>query len=147
MKLSEHFTLEEMIFSDTALRHGIDNTPNQEQIIKLTYLASKMEEVRVLTGALHINSGYRCLALNRALKSKDTSQHLKCEADDARSLVGLTALQLCMMVSTSTIRFDQLIYEFESWMHISFVNEADGRKPRHSIITINHRGIFPGIVV
>ena len=142
MNLSEHFTLQEFTASDTAARMGFDNTPSAAQIAKLTYLASRLEEVRALVGPLHVNSGYRCLKLNRAIGSKDTSQHLKCEAADLTSLHGNNAYHLCDAVAGSGIGFDQLIFEFGSWMHISFV---ENKQPRGSVLTINKHGTFTGL--
>jgi zinc D-Ala-D-Ala carboxypeptidase len=129
--------------TDTAARLAIDNTPNGDQVVQLLELATQLERVRAWTGPLHVNSGYRCIALNRALKSDDTSQHVRCEAADLTSLEGLTPRQLCERVIRSKIEFDQLIYEYERWMHISF---ARGRAPRGHVITINRDGTFPGLV-
>ena len=141
MNLSEHFTLEEFTFSDTATRLGIDNTPDDDQVQKLTYLASCLEVVRDLIGPMHINSGYRCEELNAAVGSKPTSQHLKCEAADCRSLAGLSPIEMCRRVVDSDIQFDQIIFEFGSWMHISFTDN-----PRRSILTIDKRGTQRGLV-
>lgn len=134
MNLSEHFTLEEFTFSETAVRRGIVNEPSDSEFEKLRWLATQFEDVRAIVGALHCNSVFRCLELNRALGSSDNSQHVKCEAGDLRSLAGLTPRKLCQLVIDSTLRFDQIIYEYESWMHISFTQD---RLPRRSILTIN----------
>ena len=138
--LTDHFTLDEMTFSDTAIRLGIDNTAPPDIIEKLRYLAVNLENVRDITGALHINSGYRCPELNESVGSKPTSQHLKGEAADCRSLTGLSPLQLCRMVAASKIPFDQIIYEFKSWMHISFV--APPHTPRRALLTIDNTGQY-----
>jgi zinc D-Ala-D-Ala carboxypeptidase len=73
--VTPHFTLEELIFSNTAVRLDIDNTPDEEALKNLQILAEGLEHVRTkLNGnAIRISSGYRCLPLNRALRSKDTS--------------------------------------------------------------------------
>lgn len=142
MNLSPHFTLHELTQSDTADRMGIRNTPNDAQVLKLTYLASQLERVREITGPLQVTSGYRCLELNSAIGSKPTSQHVLCEAADVKSLAGLSALQLCEAVVASGIEFDQVIHEFDSWMHISFVQH---RAPRGSILTINRSGTVTGL--
>lgn len=141
-QLSQHFTLEELIASDTAARLGLDNTPDEDQVKKLEFLASQLELVREVTGALHVNSGYRSPAVNTAVGSKDTSQHCKCEAADLKSLAGHTPLELCRMVRDSTLQFDQLIYEFDAWMHLSFVI---GKTPRRSVLTIDKAGTRAGI--
>lgn len=141
MQLTQHFSLDEFTASETAARRGIDNTPNAEQIEKLRYLAQRLEEVRDLVGALHVNSGYRCPKLNAAIGSKPSSQHIKCEAADLISLNWLTPIQLCRAIETSGVAFDQMIYEFDSWMHISFVEE----NPRWNVLTINKSGTKAGL--
>ena len=58
VNLSNSFTLEQLIFSETAIRKGLDNTPNDEQIANLTELAQALERVQQLLGPLHITSAY-----------------------------------------------------------------------------------------
>ena len=142
MNLSTHFSLDEFTKSDTAKRLGIDNTPNAAEIEKLRWLAGQLESVRAQLGLLHVNSAYRCLALNRALKSKDNSQHLQCEAADLSSLVGLSPMEMCTRIARSEIKYDQVILEFDSWMHISF---AFDRAPRAQILTIDRLGARAGL--
>jgi len=78
MRLSPHFSLEELTHSDTAVRLGIDNTPTVEVIDNLTYLAGELEHVRDILGTpMLISSGFRCYALNDHLGSKRTSSHTK----------------------------------------------------------------------
>ena len=84
-QLSPHFTLEELTFSETASRLGIDNTPSDELIEHAKqYLVPGLERVRVfLDQPIHVNSGYRSVELNAAVPgSSNTSQHTKFEAGD-----------------------------------------------------------------
>lgn len=141
-QLSLHFSLDELTRSDTAARLGIENTPTPAQVEALTWLASQIERVRRLTGPLRVNSGYRSPGLNAVVGSKPTSQHVKCEAADLSSMAGLTALEMCRLVEASGIPFDQVIWEFGSWMHISFVR---GRRPRADVLTIDRHGAFSGL--
>ena len=68
MQLSEHFSLEEMLFSSTAVRLGIENEPTLAIVADLKVLAQSLEGVRELLGEpMHIDSGYRCLALNKEI--------------------------------------------------------------------------------
>jgi zinc D-Ala-D-Ala carboxypeptidase len=140
MRLSPHFSLKELTASDTAARLGIDNTPSEAQIVLLGKLAARLEDVRAITGPLQVTSGYRCLALNRAIGSKDTSQHVKCQAADVKSLAGLSARDLARKVADSDIKFDQCILEFNSWLHISFTDF-----PRRQVLTIDRAGTRQGI--
>ena len=60
MRLSKNFTLQELIYSSTALRLGIDNSPTKEGVLKLTLLAtSLLQPLRERLGALRVTSGYR----------------------------------------------------------------------------------------
>ena len=83
-KLSENFTYEELTRSDTAVRLGVENTPNQSEIENLKRLAALLQEVKKAVNgkAVMINSAYRSKPVNDAVGSKDTSQHrLGCAAD------------------------------------------------------------------
>lgn len=120
--LTEHFSLKELTYSDKALELGIDNTAPHD-IIKVGYkTALELEKLRTLLGKpMKINSWYRCLKLNRALGSKDSSQHPKGEAVDFVCTGFGTPLEICKEVlrHKDKIPFDQLILE-HSWVHISF---------------------------
>lgn len=97
-----------------------------------------MELVRALLGnPISINSGYRSAALNKSIKgSSKTSQHMVGEAIDFTCRGFGTPKQVVEKIKNSNIEFDQLIYEFSSWVHISFTN----KKPRKQILTIDHSG-------
>lgn len=129
MSLSEHFTLEEMTFSQTAVRKGIDNTPDAIVIRNLTNLCEYiLEPIRKGLGKpIHISSGYRCEALNRAIGGAKTSQHIEGGAADI-SVQGMTTQELYDWIKHSGIIFDQLINEFPNsgsgWVHISYAVNA-----------------------
>ncbi len=138
MQLSKHFSLEELTFSQTAVRNKIDNVPTGADLAALTNTAQQMELVRILlNNPISINSGYRSAALNKAIKgSSKTSQHMIGEAVDFTCRGFGTPKQVVEKIKNSNIEFDQLIYEFESWVHISFTS----KKPRKQILTIDHSG-------
>ena len=83
MNLSEHFTLEELCYSDTAIRNGIDNLAPVDLHDNLSRLCVLLEQVRKLVRQpIHINSGYRSMPLNQLVKGQTMSQHLiGCAAD------------------------------------------------------------------
>ena len=88
MKLSANFSLSVMLKSSTAVRLGIDNYPSDHEVENLVALAQDvLQPIRDHFGSMKINSGYRCLELNRALRSKDTSQHRMGEAADIEKIV------------------------------------------------------------
>ena len=140
MRLSEHFTLEEMTRSQLAVRHGIDNTPNDMQLENLKTLAKGMELVRTKLDSLPIiiSSGFRCEDLNDLLGSKRTSAHiagLACDFTcDRYSHVG----RVFEVLAESSIPYQQLIYEYSSWIHISF--PVEGEEPRRQTLVIDREG-------
>jgi hypothetical protein len=122
MNLSEHFTLDEATHSDTAIRMGIDNQPSTLQLENMKVAASKLEQLRAITGPLRINSWLRLPAVNVAVGGSKVSSHMDGWAIDVSS-TKMTPYQLCQEVKKAGIKFDQMIHEFGSWMHISFAPE------------------------
>jgi len=138
-RLTPHFTLEEFTFSQTAARKGIDNTPHEGILDNLCILANGMEDVRNLLNApIHVSSGYRCPELNDLLGSKRTSQHTQGLACDFTSNAYGSPQIIFADIIASDIRYDQLILEFDRWIHISFVE--DGGTPRKQALIINGEG-------
>jgi len=143
MQLSENFTLGEFLRSETAARLGIDNTPSDEIINALRRNAANMEGVRNVLGVpIHVSSGYRCLELNRALKSKDTSAHVHGRATDFEAPGFGSPRAVCRQIEASPIPFDQLIHEFGRWVHIGWA--APGEMPRRQTLTIDEHGTRNG---
>jgi len=138
-RLTPHFTLEEFTFSQTATRKGIDNTPHEGILDNLCILANGMENVRSLLNApIYVSSGYRCPELNDLLGSKRTSKHTQGLACDFTSNAYGSPQIIFADIITSDIPFDQLILEFDRWIHISFVE--DGGTPRKQALIINGEG-------
>lgn len=124
--LSEHFTVEELIYSDTGVAKGIDNTPTEEALANLKWLCSKiLEPLRHKLGKpIHINSGYRGEELNKEIGGVKPSQHCLGEASDI-SVSGMSAQELFdFIINETDLPFDQIILEFPdseiSWVHISY---------------------------
>lgn len=144
MNLSEHFTLEEFIASDTTARNSIDNTPSQIVRSELFRTAALMEQVRtLLCKPIQITSGYRCSALNKLVGSKPTSKHVQGLACDFKSSFG-DPLQVCRQILESDIIFGKLILEFYNpatgggWTHIEVGSER-------KVLTINNHGTYAGL--
>ena len=140
MRLSEHFTLEEMTRSQMAKRHGLDNTPNDMQLETLKTFAKGMELVRTKLDSLPIiiRSGFRCEALNDLLGSKRTSQHIRGLAADWTCDRYAHVARVFEVIAESSIPFDQLILEYDSWIHISF--PLEGEDPRRQVLVIDREG-------
>ena len=138
MNLSEHFTLEELTYTD---HRQFDNTPDEAAAANLRRLARLLEDVRSLLSApLLINSAYRSKAVNDAVGSKDTSQHrIGCAADIR--VPGMTPDEVVKAVIASDLEFDQIIREFDRWTHISVPNP--GLKARRQALIIDKLGTRP----
>ena len=138
MKLTEHFSLQEMLRSDLAIKYGIKNEPKTqeeaEEVKKnLVAICTKiLEPLReYMQQPIYINSAYRCKKLNKILHSSSpTSQHLTGSAVDIRIS---SVEQMNKMVGfIKTIEFDQLIIEQNScesrWLHVSYNRTGKNRK-------------------
>lgn len=127
MRLSDNFTLEEMVRSTTAEARGIDNTPSQDEIDNLKELCQNvLQPIRDKYGKpIYINSGYRCPLLNRAVGGVNNSQHKSGQAADIRSEDNKELWDLIVdMRNKNELIFDQLIDESNlSWIHISYKKE------------------------
>ena len=117
MKITEHFTLEEL--TSTQVR-GVDNLPNLTQLKELEITATWMEAVRAWLGhPIHINSGFRSPEVNKAVGGSKNSAHCKGWAVDFICPAFGSPAQVAAAILDSDISFDQLIYE-GTWVHISF---------------------------
>ena len=133
IRLSQHFTLNEMIKSNTARRYGINNIPNKQQVDNLNNLVFNIfEPARSDLGfPIIINSGFRCGKLNMLLKGSPTSDHPKGEAGDAELLGANNALLFDYILNNC--EFDQLIWEYgddeePEWVHASYKSDGTNRK-------------------
>lgn len=145
-QLSAHFTLAEFVRSDKARELGIDNQPTPALITNLRRLAAQMEQVRNLLGdrEIKVNSAYRCLELNRALGSRDTSMHRHGLAIDFVCPNFGTPLAICREIAASTIPFDQVIHEYGSWVHFGLA--VEGSSTRRQQLTIDREGTHAGLL-
>ena len=143
MKLSKNFTVKEYTKSQTATRHGIDNSLSEEHLKNAKELFENVvQPVREKFGVTIITSGYRSPELNAKIGGSSKSQHCKGEAVD---------IECCEEVSRfihDNLDFDQLILEFytpgdpnSGWTHVSFKKEGN----RKSVLTaskINGKTVY-----
>ncbi len=137
-KLSKYLTLEEATKSPTAIRLGIDNTPNEEQIKNMTYVALNIfDPVREFVGApLGASSFFRCWDLNKAIGgSSTTSDHPNGKAVDLDAdIYGNSTNLLIFNFIKDTLLFDQCIGEYPdalgnfAWVHASLKRDGKNRK-------------------
>ena len=138
MRLSKNFTLSEFTKSQTALRQGIDNTPNEEHLEAAKELFENVvQKVRDRFGVTVINSGYRGPELNEAVGGSSKSQHCKGQAVDIEC-PGSSNYTVAKWIQ-DYLDFDQLILEFytpgipdSGWVHVSYKTEGN----RKSVLTV-----------
>ena len=128
-KLTKNFTLEELYTSATANRKGINNSPPESMMEHIKELAELLQKIRDKYGyPIHVNSGYRCLALNNAVGGSKTSQHVIGQAADIVATGGRTNAHLFNvikeMIDSGEIQVGQLIWEYgtkqePNWVHVS----------------------------
>lgn len=132
--ISKHISEKEATKSVTALRLGIDNTPDGDTLNNMRVLADKIfEPLREWVGGpIKINSFYRSSALNEAIGGSTRSQHCKGQAMDIDDIYGHKTNKEMFEWIKENLDFDQMIYEFGSesnpdWVHVSYVSEEKNR--------------------
>jgi len=140
VKLTEHFSLEELTHTD---HREYDNTPNDAELENLKRLAEFLEEVKQTLGGrpIMVNSAFRSKQVNDAVGSSDKSQHRLATAVDFR-VPELTPDQVVRAIIASDLKYDQVIREFDRWTHLSIPNTPDA-KPRKQALIIDKQGTRP----
>lgn len=135
MNLSEHFTLEELTFSQTATRKGINNEPSEAVKANLAVLAKGLERVRaILLSPIHISSGYRSVELNKLIGGSGKSAHMDGFAADFTAPSFGNPETIVRTLYRHGIQCDQCIME-GTWVHISF---APAMRNQFLIATFNN---------
>lgn len=129
-RLSDNFFLNEFTISQEAERHGYRNEPNEKQIENLKLLCKNvLQPLREFIGVpIFINSGFRSFDVNAAVGGKFNSQHLEGKAADF--IVPSMNLIDVFNIIMQKLSFDQLIYEFGKWIHVSW----NGEKNRNEVL-------------
>ena len=132
--ISKHISNKEGIYSATALRRGIDNTPNEEQLANMKLIAEKIFEPlrEYVGGPIKINSFFRSPKLNKAIGGSTTSQHCKGQAMDIDDTFGYKTNADMYKFIKEHLNFDQMIWEFgnddnPNWVHVSYVLPEENR--------------------
>ena len=125
--MGNYFTISELCYSDTAKEKGIDNTPPQSVQVNLSLLIHHiLNPIRERYGyPIKVTSGYRCPALNAALKGSSTSQHMTGEAADLVPTGGRNDVGAIFRAAIAVGGYDQLILEKPNtkstgWVHVSY---------------------------
>ena len=141
--LSPHFSLAEMSISATGTRKGLDNTPPADKIINLTRLCLELlEPIRgIVAKPITVTSGYRSAAVNAAVGGAIQSAHLSGFAADINCFGYGTSRQLAELLVKELrargIKFDQLILEFDAWVHVGLI--GPGGKQCGQVLTAKHK--------
>jgi NADH dehydrogenase FAD-containing subunit len=144
MQLSKNLSLAEVLRSESAKRNGISNTPTKEHLANLVSIALNVfQPIRDhFLVPIHISSGYRSLALNKAVGGSNTSQHSKGQALDIdMDGTKITNKQIFDFIKDN-IEFDQLIWEFGTdknpdWVHVSY---AKGKNRKQILKAVRRNG-------
>ena len=147
-KLSENFTVAEYIKSQTATRHGIDNSLSEEHLENAKKLfANVVQPIREKFGVTIITSGYRSPDLNAKIGGSSKSQHCKGQAVDLERLKESNA-DVAMWIENN-LDFDQLILEFytpgepsSGWIHVSYNEDGKNRKSVLTASKINGKTVY-----
>tara|TARA_R100001591_G_scaffold83778_1_gene90210 strand:+ start:1277 stop:1732 length:456 start_codon:yes stop_codon:yes gene_type:complete len=132
--ISKHISYKEGIHSITAIRKGIDNEPNEEQLANMKLVAEKVfEPLRIfINGPIKVNSFFRSPDLNKAIGGSTKSQHCKGQAIDIDDTYGKATNADMYWWIKENLDFDQMIWEFGNndnpdWVHISYVSPDKNR--------------------
>ena len=131
MKLTQNFTLNELVYSETATSHNIDNRPSVPVISNLQALCTNvLQPLRDALGCpIVITSGFRCAELNKRIGGAANSQHLYGQAADL--VVPTKNLKEVFNYIKINLPYDQLLYEYnkmDRWIHVSYRTDGKNRK-------------------
>ena len=132
--ISKHISDREGVYSTTATRRGIDNTPDKEHLDNMKLLAEKIFEPlrKWVGGPIRINSFYRGPELNKAIGGSSKSQHCKGQAMDIDDNgCHKTNAEMYAWIKDN-VEFDQMIWEFgdddnPNWVHVSYISKDKNR--------------------
>ena len=153
MNLTRNFTLAEMTKSETALRHGLENTPGEAEIAAMQLLCEKvLQPVREYYGmGVKVNSAYRHPDVNSKVGGSRNSDHTRGQAADIE-IPGVANADLAEWIKDN-LEFRQLILEFytpgipdSGWVHVSYVAE-DNKKEVLTATKKDGKTVYlPGLV-
>lgn len=141
MRLSPNFTTAEFLKSPTGDRLGIDNyhytntqLGNMRRLCEkcLEVIRAKLREKTKSVLTVQVTSGLRSPALNKAVGGAANSQHLRGQAADI-VVPGMTVQELFDFILEEGIVFDQMIQEFDAWVHISWRNGGPAYQRQQSM--------------
>lgn len=124
-----NFSMSELIKSDKAIQYNINNMPDINSLdCMLNLIVYCLQPIReLLKKPMIITSGYRNFQVNRLVNGKENSQHTKGQAADFQ-VRGMSVQQIVNIIEKSNIEYDQLINEYDKWVHVSYAKGKNRRK-------------------
>ena len=147
MRISKNFSLKELTRSQTAVRLGIENNPEEEELINLVVLVHEiLQPCRAKFGTIAVNSALRVQKLNQAIGSSDRSQHVQGQAADFEAY-SVSNGELAQWIK-DTLSYDQLILEYpgpdprDGWVHCSFRRDGGNRREVKTAVRENGKTVY-----
>lgn len=141
MNIGKYLKLSDLTFSQTASNHGVENSPSPTQVDALTNVVKFVyDPLCDHLGGVHVNSGFRSVAVNKLIGGSATSQHCKGEALDL-SFNGVKTVNTNSTIFyyiLHNLEFDQLIWEFGTskepqWVHVSYSTKFNRKEVLKSV--------------
>jgi zinc D-Ala-D-Ala carboxypeptidase len=152
-QLTKNFSLAEMVKSETALRHGMENNPGPDELNNLLQLcANVLQPIRDhYQKGVKVNSGYRSPDVNAKVGGSRTSDHTRGMAADIE-IPGVPNAELAIYIRDN-LAYTQLILEFytpgvpdSGWVHVSY----DEQNLKKQVLTATRKDgktvYLPGLV-
>ena len=144
--ISKHVSYKEGTYSQTGVRRGFDNTPDDKQLKCMEEVAENLfEPLREWVGGpIKINSFFRGEPVNTAIGGSKYSQHMKGQGIDIDDTFGHKTNAEMYHYIKDNLDFDQMVWEFgtdenPNWLHVSWVSHRENRKKLTIAKTINGR--------
>ena len=127
--MSLNFKISELIHSDRAIEKNINNMPDIDALDNmLELIVYCLQPIRnLIKKPMIITSGYRCEKLNELIDGSEKSQHMRGQAADFK-ISGMKPKEIVEIIKNSPIPFDQLINEYDSWVHVSYSKGKNRRQ-------------------
>ncbi len=124
-----NFKISELVYSDTAIKHNINNMPDINSLDNmLNLIFYVLQPLRdKIKKPIIITSGFRNVEVNKLVNGAKNSQHTKGQAVDF-IIKGMTVTEIINFIKSSGVEYDQLIDEYNQWVHISFVKGKNRRQ-------------------
>jgi zinc D-Ala-D-Ala carboxypeptidase len=152
-QLTKNFSLAEMVKSEAALRHDMENNPGPDELNNLLVLcANVLQPIRDhYQKGVKVNSGYRSPDVNAKVGGSRTSDHTRGMAADIE-IPGVPNAELATYIRDN-LAYTQLILEFytpgipdSGWVHVSY----DGKDLKKQALTATRKDgktiYLPGLV-